>query len=93
MHAFLLEVDVCQYLTGGITLVDQHVEHRGKFGRFVDALAHSDDRAVLRVVEARRGPNNVLGCLAQEPYRAIRGRRGGDLLLRGHKGDEHPDRR
>jgi hypothetical protein len=49
VHVFLLEVDISQDLTGGITLVDQHVEHRRKFGRFVDALADFDDRTVLRV--------------------------------------------
>jgi hypothetical protein len=58
------QVDVSKYFTGWATLVDEYVEQRGKFGRFVNSLAQSNDGPFPCVVRngAQSGrPAGLLG--------------------------------
>jgi hypothetical protein len=60
MHFLWREVDVPQYLAGGVTLAGKHVEQRGKLGRFVDTLSQANEH----VRRAARAGLSEIGGLA-----------------------------
>jgi hypothetical protein len=47
VHLICGQIDVFQYFAGRATLAEKYVEQSGKFGRFVNAFTHSNDRSFL----------------------------------------------
>jgi glutaryl-CoA dehydrogenase len=90
---FQLVQDLLVRMLGNVTSTQAAAGRRGDAGRACiarESILHCqvprDGRLCARAARRQRHP-------AREPHRPVRGRRGGDLLLRGHQGNEHVDRR
>ena len=44
MHVVHRKIDIFQYLAGGMTLADEHVEQRGKLRGFVNTFSQTDEQ-------------------------------------------------